>query len=106
MRRAVGSKMLKKIQENEENTGKQDGNAFGIRVGFEQGSQQIFENKSEWLTTAEAAVYLRKTNPGGMPSINAVHKMVSQGRIRRRKFAGRLYFRRKELDYLIETSEA
>ena len=66
----------------------------------------FFENKSEWLTTAEAATYLRKFKPEGIPSVNAVHKLVSKGKIRRRKFAGRLYFKRKELDYLIESSEA
>lgn len=63
----------------------------------------LFEN-SEWLTTAEAATYLRKFCPSGVPSVNAIHKLVSRGTIRRRKFAGRLYFKRKELDYLIECS--
>lgn len=65
----------------------------------------LFENL-EWLTTAEAATYLRKFCRGGRPSVNAIHKLVSRGLIRRRKFAGRLYFKRKELDYLIESSEA
>ena len=69
-------------------------------------STLIFENLSEWLTTAETATYLRKFSPEGKPSVNAIHKLVSQGKIRRRKFSGRLYFKKNELDYLIETSEA
>jgi hypothetical protein len=68
-----------------------------------QNSLMIFD-KSEWLTTAEAATHLRKLHLNGVPSLNAVHKMVSLGKIRRRKFFGRLYFKRKELDYLIESS--
>lgn len=74
-------------------------------LDFWTGSNLLFENL-EWLTTAEAAAYLRKFCPSGAPSVNAVHKLVSQGRVRRRKFAGKLFFKRKELDYLIECSEA
>ncbi len=51
----------------------------------------------EWLTSDEAAVYLRKTAPG-------IRAMVHRGHIRARKFAGRLYFKRSELEELIETS--
>jgi hypothetical protein len=67
-------------------------------------NEKLFFEKSEWLNTVEAAVYLRKFLGTGCPSVNAIHKLVSQGKIRRRKFAGRLYFKRKELDYLIESS--
>lgn len=51
-----------------------------------------------WLTTKEAAVYLRK-------SVNAIHTLVSRGQLRARKYSNRLYFKREELDYLIETSQ-
>ncbi len=51
-----------------------------------------------WLTTKEAAVYLRK-------SVNSIHTLVSRGQLRARKFSNRLYFKREELDYLIETSQ-
>ncbi len=64
----------------------------------------VIFDKSEWLTTKEAAVYLRKFEPAGRPSVNAVHKLVARGSIRRRKFSGRLFFRKKELDFLIESS--
>ena len=63
----------------------------------------FFEN-FEWLKTHEAAIYLRKFSPDGVPSTNAIHKLVAKGAIKRRKFQGRLYFRRRELDYLLETS--
>lgn len=63
----------------------------------------LFEN-SEWLTTAEAACYLRRLTPEGFPSADAIHQMVSRGKIRRRKWCGRLYFKRRELDYLLESS--
>ena len=51
-----------------------------------------------WLTTKEAAVYLRK-------NVNAIHKMVHLRKLKARKFHNRLYFKREELDYLLETSE-
>ena len=63
----------------------------------------LFE-KSEWLTTKETAIYLRKFSASETPSSNAIHKLVARGTIRRRKFAGRLFFRKKELDFLIESS--
>jgi len=50
-----------------------------------------------WLDTKEAANYLRKT-------ANALRIMVSRGYIRPRKFRSRLYFRRIELDRLLESS--
>ncbi len=57
----------------------------------------LFENLI-WLTTKEAAVYLRK-------SVNAVHLLVNRRQLRARKFQNRLYFKRKELDYILETSK-
>jgi excisionase family DNA binding protein len=56
----------------------------------------LFDNLI-WLTTKEAAVYLRK-------SVNAIHLLVSRGQLKARKFGNRLYFKKLELDYLIETS--
>lgn len=52
-----------------------------------------------WLNTREAARYLRK-------SVNAVWLLVSRGHIRPRKFRRRLYFRRIELDRLLESSSS
>ena len=50
-----------------------------------------------WLSSKEAASYLRKT-------VNALRIMVFRGYIRPRKFRRRLYFRRLELDRLLESS--
>lgn len=58
----------------------------------------LFFNNLIWLTTKEASVYLRK-------SVNALHTLVSRGHIKARKFRNRLYFNKKELAYLIETSQ-
>lgn len=56
----------------------------------------LFENLI-WLTTKEAAVYLRK-------SVNAIHILVNRKQLKARKFQNRLYFKKKELDYVLETS--
>ncbi len=50
-----------------------------------------------WLNSKEAATYLRKT-------ANALRIMVYRGYIRPKKFHRRLYFRRLELDRLLESS--
>lgn len=50
-----------------------------------------------WLDTKEAASYLRKT-------ANALRIMVARGYLRPRKFRSRLYFRKIELDRLLESS--
>ena len=61
-----------------------------------QRPSRLFENLI-WLTTKDAAEYLGKT-------VNAIHLLVARKKIRARKFRNRLYFKRTELDYLIETS--
>ena len=59
-------------------------------------SAMLFNNL-KWMTTNEAAAYLRK-------STNAIRTAVCRGHIQARKFRRRLYFKRTELDRLIETS--
>ena len=59
-------------------------------------TQMLFENLI-WLTTEEAAVYLRK-------STHAIRQMVYKGKLMARKFDGRLYFKKAELHALIDTS--
>ncbi len=61
-----------------------------------ENSMMLFNNL-EWMTTNEAAAYLRK-------STNAIRTAVCRGHIKARKFRRRLYFKRSELDRLIETS--
>ena len=60
-------------------------------------SPTLLFNNLIWLTTKEAAVYLRR-------SVNSIHTLVSRKQLRARKFCNRLYFKKDELDYLIETS--
>jgi excisionase family DNA binding protein len=59
-------------------------------------AQMLFENLI-WLTTEEAAVYLRKSS-------HAIRQMVYKGKLMARKFNGRLYFKKAELHALIDTS--
>mgnify|MGYP002787977391 CR=1 FL=1 len=53
-------------------------------------------DRMTWMTTKEAAQYLRKTEA-------AFRAMLHKGYIRPRKFHRRLYFKRLELDRAIET---
>ena len=56
----------------------------------------LFENLI-WLTTDEAAAFLRKSS-------HALRQMTYKGKIRPRKFGGRLYFKKTELNDLVDTS--
>lgn len=51
----------------------------------------------KWLTTDQAAEYLGKTR-------NAIVLLVSRGVLAKRKWQRRLYFKKTELDLLIETT--
>ena len=57
------------------------------------------------MTTEETAIYLRRFNSKGEPSTNAIRTLVCRGRLKARKYLGKLYFNKFELDKLIETSE-
>ena len=59
-------------------------------------TEPIFDNLV-WMTSAEAASYLRKT-------AGAIRVMVCRRQIRARKFRRRLYFKRSELDRVLDTS--
>jgi len=60
-------------------------------------SPLLFENLI-WMTSDEAASYLRKTT-------GALRTAVCRGQIRAKKFHRRLYFKKKDLDHLLETSQ-
>lgn len=49
-----------------------------------------------WMTSDEAATYLGRSK-------NAIWLLVSRGLLVKRKWHGRLYFKRSEIDRLIET---
>ena len=59
-------------------------------------AQQLFDNLI-WLTTEEAANFLRKSS-------HALRQMIYKGKIHPRKFSGRLYFKKSELHELIDAS--
>lgn len=71
---------------------------YNLHGGSNHRTSLLFENLI-WLTTKEAAVYLRK-------SVNAIHLLVNRKQLRARKFNNRLYFKKKELDYVLETSQS
>ena len=56
----------------------------------------FFEN-SIWLNSADTANYLRK-------SLAAIHTAVHRGEIACRKWRRRLYFRKQDLDKMLEDS--
>jgi len=51
---------------------------------------------NKWMTSDEVATYLGRTK-------NAVWLLVSRGLLVKRKWHGRLYFKRSEIDRLIES---
>ncbi|MBP7843490.1 MAG: helix-turn-helix domain-containing protein [Proteobacteria bacterium] len=67
--------------------------------------QYLFFDKADWLTTSEAAIYLRKFHKDGSPSIGAIYMMLQRGRLRPRKYCGRLYFNKRELHRAVDSSK-
>jgi excisionase family DNA binding protein len=65
-------------------------------IGERNTAQTLFDN-SIWLTTEEAAAYLRKSS-------HALRQLLYKGKIPARKFNGRLYFKKAELHLVIDTS--
>ena len=68
-----------------------------IGIATELELEQPEFDRLTWLDSKEAATYLRKT-------ANALRIMVYRGYIRPRKFRRRLFFRKIELDRLLESS--
>jgi hypothetical protein len=68
-----------------------------IESATDRDPEQVSFDRLTWLDCKEAASYLRMT-------ANALRIMVYRGYIRPRKFRRRLYFRRLELDRLLESS--
>ena len=71
-------------------------NSYNNDVESQSGSSSLFDNLI-WLTTDDAARFLRK-------STSALRQMTYKGIIKPRKLGGRLYFKKSELDQLIDTS--
>ena len=60
-------------------------------------SENAFFENLVWMTSEEAAQYLRTT-------VGALRTAVCRGQIRARKWRRRLYFKKLELDLLLEGS--
>lgn len=71
------------------------GNLDGAGVNSKSVSE-IFDNQV-WLNSEDAAVYLRR-------SVGQLRNMVYRRQIKPKKYVGRLYFRRSDLDRSIESS--
>lgn len=76
---------------NEEWLGNLDGAGVNSKSVVE-----IFDNQV-WLNSEDAAVYLRR-------SVGQLRNMVYRRQIKPKKYVGRLYFRRSDLDRSIESS--
>jgi len=71
--------------------------------GVESGNT-LFDNLL-WLSTKDAAIYLRKFRKvDGKPSEGAIRNAVWRGVLKARKWQRRLYFRKADLDRLIQTA--
>ena len=73
------------------------GNMSKMGSATDRELEEVGFDRLTWLDSKEAATYLRK-------SPNALRIMVFRGYLRPRKFRRRLYFRRIELDRLLESS--
>lgn len=82
--------------QNLQNTGYK-ANDKNYNKDVDDSSSTMLFNNLEWMTTAEAAHYLRK-------STDAIRQMVCRGQIKARKFHRRLYFRKVELDQALDLS--
>ena len=68
-----------------------------INIATDQEPGEVDFDRLTWLDCKEAAMYLRKT-------ANALRIMVCRGYLRPRRFRRRLYFRKIELDRMLESS--
>lgn len=69
-----------------------------------ESDKTLFDNLT-WLSTKDAAVYLRKFRKrDGKPSDGAIRTSIWRGLLKARKWGRRLYIKRIELDRLLELS--
>ena len=73
-------------------------NNKGYNSEVDSNESMKFFNSLIWLNSEEAAFYLRMT-------VGALRTAVCRGQITARKFKRRLYFKRIELDLLIENAQ-
>ncbi len=63
-----------------------------------------FSMDSDWLSSLEAAKYMRLLGRDGEPCVHSLRNMVCRGRLPYYKPFGRLLFRRSELERFIEST--
>lgn len=68
-----------------------------LKIATDLKNEEESLDRLTWFDSQEAARYMRKTP-------NALRIMVYRGYVRPRRFKRRLYFRRIELDRLLESS--
>jgi len=65
----------------------------------------MFLDSPIWLSTKEAAIYLRKFRKiDGRPSEGAIRNAIWRRQLKARKWRRRLYFKRADLDRLLQNS--
>jgi len=57
---------------------------------------------SPYLTAVEAAIYLRRVDGQGRPSVHAIYSLVKRGRLKPMPGFGRLLFTKEELDACLQ----
>lgn len=68
-----------------------------IAPSSQEEEQEFFHNLT-WLRSEDAAKYLRT-------SVGQIRNMVHRKQLKARKFQNRLYFNRRELNALLDTSK-
>lgn len=66
-------------------------------VSHEMCNSSFSLNNRIWLDTERAAEYLYRT-------VNAIYIAVSRGKLKRKKWNGKNYFKKSDLDRLLNTS--
>jgi hypothetical protein len=75
----------------------------GNIAGADVQASALFDNLI-WLSTKDAAIYLRKFCVDGKPSEGAIRNAVWRGFLKSRKWQRRLYFKKADLDRLLQNS--
>ncbi len=57
-----------------------------------------------WLTVREAAIYIRRVDEDGNPSLKSIYNAIYRRKIKAKKFLGKWMIKKSDLDRSIETS--
>jgi hypothetical protein len=74
-----------------------------IKSGKNETPTEIFDNLT-WLSTKDAAIYLRKFRSDGKASVGAVRTAIWRGAIKARKWQRRLYIKKSDLDRILQSA--